>query len=376
MQGGVRKRGSSWYYYFEAGKIDGKRKKIERKGGKTKKEAQIALRNAIAELENTGSPLLESNISVADYFNYWFDNYVLTNCKYNTQQYYRRIIDGHIVPSFGSLKLKQVTSKRLQEFINKKYLEGYAKSSVAAMLGVIKKGFRMANKPYKFIKNSPAEEVKLPSYSKDFDDDNLKIISKDDFACIMNRFPENSTFYIPLQIAFHTGMRASEVCGLTWSNVDFEKKIIKIRSIMILKKGKIDIGTPKTPASKRNILIGAKLLEILKKHKNKQEENKEKYGEYYIESDYVCTRENGKIVTMDTIKYLSRVINYELMIPFNFHSLRHTHATMLIEAGVNIKYVQKRLGHDKISTTLDTYSHVTESMEETSIKTFENFIEE
>ncbi|PKR84895.1 site-specific integrase [Heyndrickxia camelliae] len=374
MQGGVRKRGDNWYYYFEAGKVNGKRKKIERKGGKSKKEAQIALRNAIAEFEQKGNPIVESNVSVADYFDYWFKNYVLINCKYNTQQYYRGIINNHIKPYFGSYKLKQITSKSLQEFLNKKFLDGFSKSSIANFNGVLQKAFRMAVDPYNFIKNNPASTIHIPKFDESVKDNKLKIISRDDFEKIIDRFPEGSSFYIPLQIAFHTGMRASEVCGLTWDYVDFEKRIIKVRQIIVLKGSTIEFGTPKTSSSNRDILIGETLFNILKKHKDNQEKNKQYYKEHYISSNFVCTKENGQVITMNTLKYLSRVVNYELCINFNFHSLRHTHATMLLESGANPKDVQKRLGHNRISTTLDTYTHVTETMEKSTIDLFEKFL--
>jgi integrase len=85
----------------------------------------------------------------------------------------------------------------------------------------------------------------------------------------------------------------------------------------------------------------------------------------------VCTKENSDMMTADTFKYASRIINYSLCIEFHFHSLRHSHATKLIENGANIKDVQKRLGHTKISTTMDTYAHVTEVMTKQSVDIFE-----
>lgn len=86
---------------------------------------------------------------------------------------------------------------------------------------------------------------------------------------------------------------------------------------------------------------------------------------------FVCTKEYGVLVNSDTFKYASRVIHYELGIDFNFHSLRHTHATTLIENGANIKDVQTRLGHSEISTTLDTYTHATEKMANQTVDIFE-----
>lgn len=87
--------------------------------------------------------------------------------------------------------------------------------------------------------------------------------------------------------------------------------------------------------------------------------------------DMVMTRENGLYVSPDSMKYVSRVINYHLMIPYNYHSLRHTHATMLIENGADIKDVQERLGHANISTTMDAYVHNTDTMRNRSVDIFE-----
>src|SRR5690554_3213150 len=109
MAGHVRKRGDKWYYSFEASSVGGKRKRIERVGGRTKKEAEAALRKALTEYENAGAHFEPSEMSVADYMDYWFKEYVMINCKYGTQQNYKRIIDLHIKPSLGYYKLKSLT---------------------------------------------------------------------------------------------------------------------------------------------------------------------------------------------------------------------------------------------------------------------------
>ncbi|WP_040328558.1 site-specific integrase [Clostridium ihumii] len=374
MQGSVRKRGSTWSYYFNLGVVDGVRKRKEKGGFKTKKEAQQALRIALNEFESCGSVIDESNISISDYFDYWYKEYVLINCKYNTQEYYKNIIKNHIKPSLGSYKLKSLTPAILQEFINNKYLDGFSKCSINNFYGVLSGALKSAVYPYQFIKENPMKYIKLPKDNKPKSED-LKIISINDFNTIINRFPQGSSFYIPLQIAFHTGMRASEVCGLTWDCIDFENKTIHVEKILLSKKnGVYEFGSPKTKSSNRFISIGDTLILILKNHNAWQKENKLKYDEYYINSNFVCTKENGETVTTNSLKYLSRVVNYELNINFNFHSLRHTHATMLLEAGANIKDIQVRLGHSKLSTTMDIYSHVTKKMKEDSVNIFESLI--
>ncbi|AGX41667.1 phage integrase family protein [Clostridium saccharobutylicum] len=91
------------------------------------------------------------------------------------------------------------------------------------------------------------------------------------------------------------------------------------------------LSTPKTKSSYRSINIGNTLINILRKHNEWQLQNKENYGQWYRNSNFVCTKENGEPLTTNTYKYLSRVVKNELCINFSMHSLRHTHATLLLE---------------------------------------------
>lgn len=376
MQGGTRKRGSSWSYYFDLGIVDGKRKRKEKGGFKTKKEAQEALRNALNEYERCGSIIDESNITVSDYFDYWYKEYVMINCKFNTQQYYKRIIENHIKPSLGIYKLKSLTPSVLQEFLNSKFINGLSKSSINNFYGVLSGALKAAVYPYQFIKENPMQYVKLPKCKTDNNTKtDLKIISLDDYSRILKRFPFGTTFYVPLQIGFYTGMRGGEVTALQWSNIDLVNKTIKVEHTLINKgKGIFELGSPKTQSSIREIAIGETLVNILKKQDLWQKENKLKYGVYYKNSNFVCTKENGEQVTTDSLKYLSRVVNYELGIDFNFHSLRHTHATMLLERNATPKDIQERLGHSKLSTTMDTYSHITEKIKKATVDLLESIV--
>lgn len=376
MKGSIRKRGSTWYYSFDLGVIEGKRKRKEKGGFRTKAECEKALRIALNEFEQNGSIFTASEIYFNDYLDSWYDNYVLINCKFGTADYYRRIISFHLKPYFKEMKLKQITPVILQKFLNYKMVNGYSKNSVSNFYGVLSGSLKYAVYPCNYIRENPMAYVNMPKYDEKIKEtSDLKIISYDNFNQILNRFPFGSSFYIPLQIAFHTGMRGGEITALKWENVDLENKIISVNYTLVSKgKGIFELGTPKTKSSYRKIDIGDTLAAILKKHNIYQKENKLRYGSYYTDSDFVCTKENGELVTTDSLKYLSRVVNYELKIPFNFHSLRHTHATMLIENGAHIKTVQKRLGHSKLSTTMDTYAHVTEKMKTEAVDILENII--
>ncbi|WP_343109833.1 tyrosine-type recombinase/integrase [Clostridioides difficile] len=375
MKGGVRKRGEKWYYYFDLGTVNGKRKKIERVGGKTKKEAEKALRDALSEFENEGQLFSDNEMSFSDFLDFWYKEYVLLNCKYGTQKNYEKIIKNHLKPDLGKYKLKNLNPAILQKFLNDKSRFGLSKNSINNFYGVLSGALKSAVYPFKFIKENPMQYVHMPKMQENKKND-LKIISLKDFNKILERFPQGSSFYIPLQIAFNTGMRGGEVTALQWDDIDLENKIIHVRHTLISRgKEGFELGTPKTESSYRKINIGDTLTKVLKEHKKLQKEMKLKFGEWYINSRFVCTKEMGEHVTTNSLKYLSRVVNYELGIDFNFHSLRHTHATLLLENGANIKDIQHRLGHAKISTTMDTYSHVTNNMRNQTVNIFESIVE-
>lgn len=376
MKGSVRKRGSTWSYYFDLGVIDGKRKRKEKGGFRTKAEAEKELRKAMKEYEEEGRIFTASKISFSDYLDYWLENYVKINCKYYTIEYYKRSIKNHIKPFFKDKLLKQISPSDLQAFLNSKMINGMSRNSISNFYGILSGALKYAVYPLGYIKENPALYVSMPKENeKPKKSDDLKIITLEQFNKILERFPEGSNFYIPLQVAFNTGLRGGEVCALQWDNLDLENKTLTVEHTLVSKgKGIFELGTPKTKSSYRTIKIGDTLVNILKKHRLYQKKNKLEYGQYYTDSNYVCTKENGEPITTNALKYLSRIVNYELKINFNFHSLRHTHATMLLENGANPKDIQKRLGHSRISTTLDTYSHVTNKMESETVDIMEKII--
>lgn len=402
----VRKRGKKWQYQFEAAKIEGKRKQITKSGFNTKKDALDAGIKALANYNNSGLHFEPSEISVSDYFDYWYKSYVTLELKINTQKSYRNYIENHIKPNLGIYKLKSLTPTTLQEFINSKYINGFSKNHLNNLVSVLSTALKYAVHPGTFIRSSPMLYVKFPKYEYSKKEDNQKYITPKEFEKIIDRFPYGSTFYIPIIIGYYTGCRIGETLGLTWNDIDFENKEISINKIIYYNDATKMwyFGTPKTPTSIRKIEIGSTLLNILKRYKKDQLQNKLKYGCHYIcnykkeeiidnkkyypiyslplsipvgilqKVDMVCTKENGEMITTNSFKYASRVINYGLGITFNYHSLRHTHATTLIENGAEIKDVQVRLGHANVETTYNTYVHHTEKMSNNTVEIFERAV--
>lgn len=417
MNGGTRKRGNTWSYYFDMGKVNGKRNKKEKGGFRTKKEAEAALAKAIAEYNNGGTVINPTEITVADYLNQWFDLYCKPNLKYNTQVAYLRIIQGHLIPRFGTYRLRSVTAAQLQEYAVDLKMNGNAKNSIVGILSVFSAALNYAVEPMHYLPANPMQYVKMPKVEKAPRE--RIILTLDEWQRIIDRFPAGSRYHIPLMIGFYTGLRISEAFALTWDDIDLDNRTISVNKQIVKRnfgadvrkvveqKGKKEqrsswyFGTTKTVTSNRTVKFGETLYQALKAEKIRQAKNEMKYGEYYtihvvkIEKDekgndmkriipiqkcvssplprvhMVCVAENGQYTSTDSFKFCSRVIHKELLLAFDFHSLRHTHATMLIEAGADVKDVQVRLGHTNIETTLQTYVHNTEQMIERSVDLFE-----
>lgn len=384
MEGYIRKRGNKWYYSFEAAKVGGKRQRIEEPGGFTRKEAERALHKAILEYERAGIQVKLSDMSVADYFDYWIKNYVEKNLKYNTRKNYMNIVNNYVKPMLGKYLVRTISPAVIQDFINKVAATPMKRSkqlpkkhTVEIILTVVKEALKKAVYPYQIIQENPASYVDMPRYEPDRQKtrQDLKIISLDQYQQLLEACPPADAYHMPLVIAFNTGMRRGEVLGLQWDMVDLEAGTIRVERNMIQKgNGVFDLDSPKSAAGFRTITIGPTLINELKDKRKAQMENRVRYGSLYNESNFVCTWENGNPVTPGYIKYRSRKLEDQLGFPFSFHSLRHTHATMLLEAGEKPKVVQQRLGHAKISTTMDTYMHVTREMQNDTVTRFEDFL--
>ena len=320
----------------------------------------------------------------------------------------------------GGYSLSQIDTQMLQEFINKIYVEkNLSKWYLKGIMKVIKGSLKYACYTVNYINENPAERVHIPRYEI-VAGDPAHIFTQEEIERILDRFKNTPHIYYAFLTAYYTGMRTSEVFGLTWDCVDFDNKTITINK-NIIRKNKFGLpkrykstkghsievwsyGTCKNPQSQRTISIGDTLVESLKEFKRLQEENRRYYGDNYLkhyekrviseytqrpeikivdakaelnvdlpEAQLVFVSPNGFFRGTESTRYAFKVINYELGIPCRFHDFRDTHATRLIEQGADIKAVSKRLGHSTIMTTYNIYVRVTDKMETETVKTFEGY---
>ncbi|GAA0806672.1 site-specific integrase [Faecalicatena orotica] len=407
MKGGTRKRGKTWSYYFDLGKVDGKRQKKEKGGFATKKEAEAALTEALNEYNNAGLVFTPSEVTLSDYLDYWMENYCYVNCKSNTIRSYSQIIANHIKPELGKYRLKSITAAVVQKWLNDLKAEGYSKGSIALYRDTLSCALTYAVNPLQYIQFNPCIQVKLPKFETPKKETRY-VLSVSDFQKITEHFDVSTPHYIPLMIGFYTGMRINEVFALTWDDIDFNNRTISVNKTLIREQApaKNDspwfFNSPKTISSNRVIKFGDTLYRVLKEAKKQKNIHRMKGGQDFIENyieetinkngdvvnhliphkrsegcsfplaDMVCIRDTGKFFPADTMTHDCTRYTKQEGIKFNFHSLRHTHATMLIENGATLKAVQERLGHANVTITMSIYTHNTESQIEETVGIFEN----
>ncbi len=386
------KRGNTWQYRFEGAKIGGKRKRFTKGGFATKKEALEAGNKALTEYNNSGLTFIPSEMSFSDFLDFWVEEYCKVNLKDTTTEGYEKRIRNHIKPTLGTYKLCSLNTAVLQTLINDKFNAGYGKNSLTALKTILSSCLSFAVEPLGFLRTNPMKSVKIPSpRAKPVTPTRKKereAVSPEAWKAIITRFPFGHSCHIPLLLAYRCGLRLGEAFALDWQkDIVLENKTLSVNSQIQWIDGFWEFTNPKYD-SFRTILLDDYMVSTLKQAKELQDRAKIFYDEFYvhlymnekkqlvtersegcIEVHMINVRDDGSYIQPRVMQHCARVVHYELgYMKYDYHSLRHTHATRLIENGAPIKDVQHRLGHKSVQVTLDIYSHVTKKMQ---IKTIE-----
>lgn len=384
-------RRPNWEYRFEIASVAGKRQSATKSGFRTKKEALEAGTKALAEYYASGEHFTPSTVSLSDYLDFWLENYGRNHWKDTTLQGRTYIVERNIKPVLGKYRLSSITPSVLQTFING--FRDKSKSYITGVLATIHVAFQCAVFPFGFLKIDPAVHVTPPLSSTIPMTTERTTITQDDFKKIAEKYPFGTTYYIPLMLGWHCGLRISETMGLTWDSVDFLQKnvTINIQVNQLANKGvpKRKMSAPKF-GSVRTIPLDDEMLEALKKEYDRQTFLRNNMGDYYPTYSYdgnsyivdggdtmnfVCRNKHGEWMSMRSLNHALEKIRSILGKSVSYHTFRHTHATILLACGVNPKVIQQRLGHRKMSTTLDVYTHATLEAQADAINKIQKFFQ-
>lgn len=363
----VRKRGSNYNVYIEYIDEVGKLKQKSLGKYENKKDAEkhlIDLKSSI----NNNKFIISKDITFVERLKKYHDD---PSKNFSPTTIYKResLIRVNMDPFFRDTKLKDVSPSMLQSFINAmfaKYTKSGAEPIVAIVKAVLNESYRLREineNPCDFVKNPPAlRENKEP----------FEVYDKDEVRTIISKL-EGINIEIPILLMLTMGLRAGEVCGLRWQDIDFKNNTITIKQTLIYTKGKIEFKEPKTKGSIRTISAPVELMPKLKKWK--MQHNKYRITGILEYEDIVCLNSNLKPFIPCVLHKRWKGFTQKNGIRYiRLHDLRHTHATMLVLSGTDFKTISNRLGHTDIKITLNRYSHVLREMDTKASENISNLM--
>ena len=427
-KGSVRKKGKKWYYRFYIEDESGNLVQREFVGTESKSETEALLRKAMEDYEEKKFVAKSENATVGMLLDMWVEEELKPGSLSNgTVMAYQGTVNRIKQHPIGSRKLKTVTADHLQAYMDflsfggtnpdgttaKALSKGYLRLFSAVLQGA----FRFAVFPKRLITFNPMQYVVWRGKKEDYDlfsdkdgnTDSTPTLSHEQYLKLEEFLKKkDNPALLPIQIAYYTGLRIGEVCGLTWQDVNLDKQYLTVRRSMRYNgaRHKTEIGATKRKKV-RTVDFCNTLAAILKAAKTEQHKNRLQYGglyhlnyytevkekdrtyyevyslprtdeipEGYKEISFVCLRPDGAYESPSTVGIMCRTASRKVegLEGFHFHQLRHTFTSNLLSNGAAPKDVQELLGHADVSTTMNIYAHTTREAKRTSARLLDKVV--
>jgi len=374
--GTIRQRPDGrWEARYTTGRHPGTGKQIQKSVyGATQAEVRKKLSAATAAIDD-GTFLEPSRLTVGGWLDIWLAEYT-SNVKELTLTTYETQVRVHLKPALGAVKLTALTAPHIQKLYNtlskgNEERAGLSPKTIQNINGVLHRALDQAIR-LGYLRANPCAGVMLPRTEKPA----IEPFNDEDMASFMKAIkghPFETLFVVDL----FTGLRQSELLGLTWGCVDFDAGMIVVDKQLIKEKkkgGAYKLAPPKNDKSRR-LSPAPSIMKLLLEHKDRQQEAAARAGRAWNHSDLVFTNALGENLSHSTLAHTFKRIMRQIGLPdARFHDLRHSFAVAALRSGIDIKTVQESLGHHTASFTLDTYLHVTEKMHKDASDKMEAFM--
>ena len=356
--------------YAGIDEMTGKKKYIKRAGFKTKAEAKKALVKLQYEI-NAGKHFRPVEVmTFRDVYKLWLEYHRLT-VKGSTLKIIESTFNSHILPAIGSYNVDSLTLATCQRAVNKWYKARPAsyKNALAYASAVVDYAIKLELTQANNLKLVNKPKTKRKRSNRNYlDPSELK-----EFLEISKKSLEQ---YTAFRLLAYSGMRIGEMLALTWDDINFTDNTINIYKTVSRDKNGLSIQTPKTESSKRLLNMDIETMRVLHRWKVSQASYLLKCGINANQAGQLVfsNRDNSIMETSNVRNWCDRIVKAGNLPRITLHGFRHTHATLLLSAGASIKEVQTRLGHSKVQTTLDIYTHLTKQDQKETINKLVRFL--
>ena len=365
-QGSIKRDDSgSWFFVVDVNGADGKRKQLRRRGFQTKAKAQAELTKVLGDLQR-GTFVKPTRTKVADYFNEWIAGLPASGRRPSTIASYAANVRLNVLPTLGGLELQSLTALHLDGLYSSLLARGLSMRSVRYVHTIVARA--LADAEFKDIIARNVAKRSTPPASSATKAPEMKYWTPTELRTFLGSI-EGHHHYPLLRLAAMTGMRRGELCGLRWADMDLDAGTISIQKSIVTVDGVAVAGEVKTKRSRRVLDIDEATLAVIRRWRATQLEQRLMIGAGWSDTGLVFTDPTGSGWNPNTVsqafdrlvtptKKVSRAEADARPPRIRFHDLRHSHASHLLAAGVNIKVVSERLGHASVAFTLDVYAHV------------------
>jgi integrase len=307
-------------------------------------------------------------VTVEEYLDQWLRD-AQDTVRQSTFERYKNLVDLHVAPALGRIKLKDLTPAHARWFYRERLDSGLAPATVHKIHAVLHKALKAAVSDGLIPRNA-ASGMKLPRIARE----EIEPLAAEEARRLLETARETSNRLEVLYVlALNTGMRQGELLALKWDDVDLERGVLRVRRTLTRQGGSFVLGEPKTKKSRRTIRLTAAAVDALRTHLSCQLREMERTGSLYQSGGLIFATEMGTIINPSNLRNRSfkPLLRHAGLPPIRFHDLRHTCATLLLSKDVNPKIVSEMLGHSSVSITLDIYSHLLPDMQEKAAKALE-----
>lgn len=341
--------------YLGIDPLTGKERRTTRRGFKTMKEAKQAERNLLLDVEENGFCSATERQTFEAVAQLWLESYQTTvkpTTYQNTKSYLEILVKDYfknaLIDDLTVLKLQKITIE-----LSKRYL------NYTIHLSVINRVLKYAVL-LDIIKTNPLDKVIRPKQQEKRE--TKKALTKDELTEFLALAEKHASpvLFVAWRTLAYTGLRRGELLALEWSDIDFENRTLRVDRTLVRIAGQLSTQSPKTKKSRRMITLDPHTIEILKSWRLKQKKILFKNGAG--KSELVFSNSLGGYLMESRLRDELRKFLRKHGLPLiTVHGLRHTHASILFEAGVEAKQIADRLGHSRIQTTLDMYTHINDN---------------
>jgi integrase len=370
-EGCIRRRSDGTYEAIYTVGYDSNGKGIRKSLYDKNKDKLIHKLNLALSLLHTGDNIQDTKTTLLTWINDWLHTYKKPNIAETTYETHYSVIKNYIKKSsVASMELPKIKRHHIQELYNTmRNVPHMAKRAHV----ILKESLNEAVEN-RLIKRSPLANFKAPRTSKA----DIRIFTLQEQERFIKSL-DGCTRRVMFLLALQTGLRIGELCGLKWSDIDLDRRSLAVKRSIKRVKVKFEDGAknttkilerqPKTATGKRTIPLMASAVTALQQHKIECKDA--------TNAQYVFMSKTGKHVEpRNVVRTFNSVLKKAGLPRINFHALRHTFVSRLLEAGENIKTISELIGHTDVAFTLNTYAHILPDQKQSAVDKIDNLFSE